>query len=63
VNIEKGALTPDEFIPLYERALASQRWLFVPDDSCVTFSDGTVRAYYRHETVIRARAGWLFDLL
>jgi ketosteroid isomerase-like protein len=42
----KGAPTPDEFIPLYERALASQRWdavdPLVHDDACVTFSNGTV---------------------
>jgi len=42
----KGAPTPDEFIPLYERALASQRWHavdpLVHDDACVTFSNGTV---------------------
>jgi ketosteroid isomerase-like protein len=42
----KGAPTPDEFIPLYERALASQRWdavgPLVHDDACVTFSNGAV---------------------
>jgi ketosteroid isomerase-like protein len=42
----KGSVTPDEFIQLYERALASQRWDFVDplvhDDACVTFSNGKV---------------------
>src|SRR5688572_25359393 len=42
----KGAPTPDEFIALYERALASQGWPavdpLVHDDACVTFSNGTV---------------------
>ena len=42
----KGAPTPDEFIPLYERALASQDWQVVDplvhDDACATFSTGTV---------------------
>ena len=41
----KGAPTPDEFIPLYERALALH-WQavdpLVHDDACVTFSNGTV---------------------
>ena len=42
----KGALTLDEFIPLYEHSLASQHWHavdpLVHDDACVTFSNGTV---------------------
>jgi len=42
----KGAPTPDDFIPLYERALASQGWQAVDplihDEVCVTFSNGTV---------------------
>ena len=42
----KEAPTPDEFIPLYERALASQGWNavdpLVHDDAYVTFSNGTV---------------------
>jgi ketosteroid isomerase-like protein len=42
----KGAPTAEEFIPLYERALASQGWSavdpLVHDDACVTFSNGTV---------------------
>jgi ketosteroid isomerase-like protein len=42
----KKAQAPDEFIPLYERALDSQSWQavdpLVHDDACVTFSNGTV---------------------
>lgn len=42
----KGAPSSDEFIPLYERALASQGWNaidpLVHDDACLTFSDGAV---------------------
>jgi len=42
----KGALTLDEFIPLYEHSLASHHWHavdpLVHDDACVTFSNGTV---------------------
>lgn len=45
-NPALGAPTPDDFIPLYERALASQRWHavdpLVHNDACVTFSNGTV---------------------
>ena len=40
-----GASTPEEFIPLYERALA-EGWdavdALVHEDACVTFSTGTV---------------------
>lgn len=40
------ASTPEDFIPLYERALASQDWALVDplvhDDACVTFSSGAV---------------------
>jgi ketosteroid isomerase-like protein len=46
MNNYNGAPTVDEFTPLYERALASQRWQVVEplihDDACVTFSNGTV---------------------
>ena len=39
-------MTPDEFIGLYERALASQQWgrvdPLVHPDICVTFSNGAV---------------------
>jgi ketosteroid isomerase-like protein len=41
----KGAPTPEEFIPLYERAL-SQGWdavdPLIHKDACVTFSTGTL---------------------
>ena len=39
-------MTPEEFVGLYERALATQEWKsvapLVHDDACVTFSNGAV---------------------
>jgi ketosteroid isomerase-like protein len=39
-------MKPDEFIPTYERALATQDWSqvepLIHPDACVTFSNGTV---------------------
>jgi ketosteroid isomerase-like protein len=39
-------MTPEEFVGIYERALATQQWasveLLIHENACVTFSNGTV---------------------
>jgi ketosteroid isomerase-like protein len=51
------AVKPEDFIPLYERALGTQDWAHVDplihEDACVTFSTGTV-----HKTKPAVRAAF-----